>query len=111
MVALFPASFHFRAFNFAGIKDVYVPVGKTKDPFFYHRDVLKGMDAIGRLKPGVSLAAAQADMAQITRNLAAAYPNADKGTGAAVPARKRRHDELDQPGPEERRGGEGSRPR
>ena len=84
IVGVLPASFHFRAFNFAGIKDVYVPVGQTKDPFFYHRDVLKGMDAIGRLKPGVSLAAAQADMAQITRNLAAAYPNADKGTGAAV---------------------------
>src|SRR6267378_3142314 len=83
-VGVLPASFHFRAFNFAGIKDVYVPVGQTKDPFFYHRDVHKGMDAIGRLKPGVSLAAAQADMAQITRNLAAAYPNADKGTGAAV---------------------------
>jgi predicted permease len=84
IVGVLPASFHFRAFNFAGTKDVYVPVGQTKDPFFYHRDVLKGMDAIGQLKPGVSLAAAQADMAQITRNLAAAYPNADKGTGAAV---------------------------
>jgi predicted permease len=84
IVGVLPASFHFRAFNFAGIKDVYVPVGQTKDPFFYHRDVHKGMDAIGRLKPGVSLAAAQADMAQITRNLAAAYPNADKGTGASV---------------------------
>ena len=84
IVGVIPASFHFRAFNFTDIKDVYVPVGQTKDPFFYHRDVLKGMDAIGRLKPGVSLATAQADMAQITRNLAAAYPNADKGTGAAV---------------------------
>jgi predicted permease len=84
IVGVTPASFHFRAFNFGGIKDVYVPVGQTKDPFFYHRDAHKGMDAIGRLKPGVSLAAAQADMAQITRNLAAAYPNADKGTGAAV---------------------------
>ena len=84
IVGVIPASFHFRAFNFGGIKDVYVPVGQTKDPFFYHRDAHKGMDAIGRLKPGVSLAAAQADMAQITRNLAAAYPNADKGTGAAV---------------------------
>jgi predicted permease len=84
IVGVIPASFHFRAFNFAGIKDVYVPVGQTKDPFFYHRDVQNGMDAIGRLKPGVSLAAAQGDMAQITRNLAAAYPNADKGTGAAI---------------------------
>jgi predicted permease len=84
IVGVIPASFHFRAFNFGGGKDVYVPIGQTKDPFFYHRDAHKGMDAIGRLKPGVSLAAAQADMAQITRNLAAAYPNADKGTGAAV---------------------------
>ena len=84
IVGVIPASFHFRAFNFDGIKDVYVPVSQTKDPFFYHRDVHNGMDAIGRLKPGVSLAAAQADMAQITRHLAAAYPNADKGTGATV---------------------------
>jgi predicted permease len=84
IVGVVPASFHFRAFNFGGIKDVYVPVGQTKDPFFYHRDAHKGMDAIGRLKPGVSLAAAQADMAQIARNLAAAYPSADKGAGAAV---------------------------
>jgi predicted permease len=84
IVGVIPASFHFRAFNFAGIKDVYVPVGQTKDPFFYHRDAHKGMDAIGRLKPGVSLEAAQADMAQITGNLAAAYPNADKDTGASV---------------------------
>jgi predicted permease len=84
IVGVIPASFHFRAFNFGGTKDVYVPVGQTKDPFFYHRDAHKGMDAIGRLKPGVSLAAAQADMAQIARHLATAYPNADKGTGAAV---------------------------
>jgi predicted permease len=84
IVGVIPASFHFRAFNFGGIKDVYVPVGQTKDPFFYHRDAHEGMDAIGRLKPGVSLEAAQADMAQITRNLAVAYPNADKGAGAAV---------------------------
>jgi predicted permease len=84
IVGVIPASFHFRAFNFDGIKGVYVPVGQTKDPLFYHRDVHKGMDAIGRLKSGVSLAAAQADMAQITRNLAAAYPNSDKGTGATV---------------------------
>jgi MacB-like periplasmic core domain len=50
IVGVWPASFHFRAFNLAGIKDVYVPVGQTKDPFFYHRDILKGMDAIGRFE-------------------------------------------------------------
>src|ERR1700722_6848833 len=84
IVGVIPASFHFRAFNFGGIKDVYVPVGQTKDPLFYHRDAHQGMDALGRLKPGVSLEAAQADMAQITGNLAAAYPNADNGTGASI---------------------------
>jgi predicted permease len=84
VVGVIPATFHFSTFNFNGIKDVYVPVAQTKDPFFYHRDVHEGMDAIGRLKPGVSLAAAQADMAQITSDLAAAYPDADKGTGATI---------------------------
>jgi predicted permease len=84
IVGVIPASFHFRAFNFGGIKDVYVPVGQSRDPFFYHRDAHQGMDAIGRLKPGASLATAQADMAQITRNLAAAYPDANKNTGATI---------------------------
>jgi predicted permease len=84
VVGVIPATFHFSTFNFNGIKDVYVPVAQTKDPFFYHRDVHEGMDAIGRLKPGVSLAAAQADMAQITGDLAGAYPDADKGTRATV---------------------------
>jgi predicted permease len=95
IVGVIPASFHFRAFNFGGGKDVYVPVGQTKDPLFYHRDDHKGMDAIGRLKPGVPLAAAQADMAEITGNLAAAYPDADKGAGAAVmPLRDELVDEV-----------------
>jgi ABC-type antimicrobial peptide transport system permease subunit len=84
VVGVIPATFHFSTFNFGGIKDVYVPVSQTKDPFFYHRDVHQGMNAIGRLKPGTSLAAAQADMTQITGDLAAAYPDADKGHGAAV---------------------------
>src|ERR1700722_2316112 len=84
IVGVIPASFHFRVFNFGGIKDVYVPVGQSKDTLFYHRDAHQGMDALGRLKPGVSRKAAQADMAQITGNLAAAYPNADNGTGASI---------------------------
>jgi putative ABC transport system permease protein len=84
IVGVIPASFHFRAFNFGGIKDVYVPVGQSKDPRFYDRNARKGMDAIGRLRPGVSFAEAQADMAQITGNLSAAYPDADKSTGATI---------------------------
>src|ERR1700721_62089 len=39
---------------------------------------------IGRLRPGVSIEQARADMDEVTRNLIAAYPDTDKGIGAAV---------------------------
>jgi predicted permease len=72
---------HLEASNFEKAKDVYVPVGQFKDPLFYNRGVHEGMRAIGRLKPGVTFAAAQADLSQIARSLAATYPDADKGAG------------------------------
>jgi len=84
VVGVIPSSFHLHVNNFDGLKDVYVPLGQFTDPFFHHRDVHEGMDAIGRLKAGVSVAAARADMAQIARNLAATYPNEDKGAGVTV---------------------------
>ncbi|HEY3936369.1 MAG TPA: ABC transporter permease, partial [Bryobacteraceae bacterium] len=88
VVGVVPASFRMESTNF-GIKDVFVPVGQDKDPLFYDRDVHEGMRAVGRLKPGVSLAAAQADMSQIASNLAQTYPNADKGAGIGlVPLKK-----------------------
>ncbi len=50
---------------------------------------IEGTRALGRLKPGVTLAAAQADMDQIANNLALAYPDADKGAGVSlVPLKK-----------------------
>jgi putative ABC transport system permease protein len=40
--------------------------------------------AIGRLKPGVTLQQAQADMDAVTAHIAAAYPSSNKGWGASV---------------------------
>jgi predicted permease len=64
--------------------DVYVPIGQWTDPTFLNRRISMGMNAIGRLKPGVSLQQARADMDAIARNLAAAYPDADQGRGIAL---------------------------
>jgi putative ABC transport system permease protein len=43
---------------------------------------------IGRLKPGVTMQQAQADMDGVTSNIAAAYPKTNKGWGAGVEAFK-----------------------
>jgi predicted permease len=64
--------------------DVYVPIGQWTDPTFLNRRISMGMNAIGRLKPGVTLTQARIDMDAIARNLAAAYPDADQGRGIAL---------------------------
>jgi predicted permease len=89
VIGVVPASFHLESSNFDRIKDVYVPIGQNKDPLFYDRTVHPGMRAIGRLKPGTTLAVAQSEMDGIARNLAGAYPDADKGAGIRVVSLKK----------------------
>ena len=43
-----------------------------------------GMNAVGRLKPGVSQEQAQSEMTAIARGLAQEYPNDDKDKGIAL---------------------------
>jgi len=64
--------------------DVYVPIGQWNDPTFRDRRVSMGMTSIGRLKPGVSIEQARAEMDRIAESLAAAYPEADKGSGITL---------------------------
>ncbi len=64
--------------------DVYVPIGQWGDPSFRDRHIGMGTNAIGRLKPGVTEAQAQADMDAVARNLAEAYPDANKGSGVTM---------------------------
>jgi putative ABC transport system permease protein len=42
------------------------------------------LQAVGRLKPGVSLAAAKSDLAAVAENLAREFPQTNKGRGVAV---------------------------
>ena len=64
--------------------DVYVPIGQWTDPTFLNRRISMGMNAFARLKPGVTLAQAQADVDSVARNLAETYPDADKGRGISL---------------------------
>ncbi len=72
-------------FTFYGIqRDIYTPIGQWNDPSFLDRRVDLSSHAFGRLKPGVTLAQARADMDSIAHQLAVAYPEADKGVGIAL---------------------------
>ncbi len=83
IVGVIPVDFHYTGNNFHR-SDVYTPIGQWNDPTFRDRRVGMGMDAVGRLKPGVTFAQANADMAALGRHLAEEYPEADKGTGITL---------------------------
>ena len=66
IVGVIPASFTFYGHD----RDVYTPIGQWNDPSFRDRRVDVSAHGIGRLKPGVTLSQAKADMDGIAQNLA-----------------------------------------
>jgi len=73
----------------SNLADVFVPIGQWSNPLLPNRGAGLGIHGVGRLKPGISIEQARADMDRVTSNLAAAYPEADKGIGASfVPIRQ-----------------------
>jgi predicted permease len=83
IVGVIPADFDLSTRSFRN-SEIYVPIGQWKNNFLLNRGAGLGIHGIGRLKPGVSIEQARADMDEVTRNLIAAYPDTDKGIGAAV---------------------------
>ena len=84
IVGVVPASFSFYGHD----RDVYTPIGQWNDPSFRDRRISVSAHAVGRLKPGVSAAQAQADMDVVSRHLADAFPVADKEAGVTVVSMK-----------------------
>ena len=86
VIGVVPSSFRLRIQNFQQgkqLNDIYLPIGEYNEPQFYaDRGAGWGMDAIGRLKPGVTLEQARADMDRVSRELAAAYPDVDSNEKA-----------------------------
>jgi predicted permease len=83
IVGVIPADFHL---DIPGFRDsqVYVPIGQWSNPLLLKRGAGLGFHGIGRLKPGVTIEQARADMEGITRNLAEAFPDTDKGITAKL---------------------------
>jgi predicted permease len=78
IVGVLPTNFQLRMQAFPTNIDVFVPIGQWTDPVFQNRSAGMGMKAIGRLKPGVTVDQARADMDAIANRLAESYPVEDK---------------------------------
>ena len=85
IVGVIPARFDLYL-QTAGLnfREVYVPIGQWNNPLLADRSAGLGFHGFGRLKPGVTVAQATEDMNRVTRDLAAAYPDKDKGIGANI---------------------------
>ena len=77
IAGILPAGFNFYETD----RDVFTPVGQWDDPSFLDRRVDVSSHSVGRLKQGVTLAQASAEMDSIAKNLAVTYPEADKNVG------------------------------
>jgi predicted permease len=84
VVGVVPPGFTF----YGNDRDIYTPIGQWNDPSFRDRRISVSAHVVGRLKPGVTLPQAKADMDVVARNLAAAFPVADKEAGITVVSMK-----------------------
>ena len=84
IIGVVPSTFTFYGQD----RDVYTAIGQWNDPSFRDRGIEVSTHAFGRLERGVTIARASADMDVIARNLAAAYPVADKNIGVALVSMK-----------------------
>jgi predicted permease len=83
IIGVIPSDFDLKVDSFSS-SDVYAPVVHWNNNLLFDRGAGLGFHGIGRLKPDTSLAQARADFAGVTKNLAAAYPEVNKGIGASL---------------------------
>lgn len=83
VIGVIPSNFYYDGSG-SQHSDLYLPIGQWNDPTFRSRKVSVGLDAVGRLKRGVSFEQAEADMDTVARRLAEEYPDADNGTGITL---------------------------
>jgi predicted permease len=83
VIGIVPTRFLALLRTFSNV-DVIVPLGQWKNSLLTDRGAGLGIHGIARLKPGVTIEQARADMEQVTRNLERTYPDKNKGIGATI---------------------------
>ena len=74
-----------QTFAYPSRVEMWVPVGQLSGDFSWQqRGNHPGLYAVARLKPGATLAQAQADMDTIAANLAKQYPDSNTGNGVSI---------------------------
>jgi predicted permease len=66
------------------VTEVFVPLGAWNVPALKNRGAALGLHGIGRMKPGVTIEQANADLNRIMRALGELYPANNKGHGSRV---------------------------
>ena len=79
VVGVMPMDFRFRPDS-----RIYVPIEQWNAVDLHTRESHPGLRVTGRLKPGVTVEAAQAEMAALCNGLARQYPATNAGRGAKV---------------------------
>jgi putative ABC transport system permease protein len=74
-----------QSFQYPSRVEMWVPVGQLSgDPNWQQRGNHPGLYGVARLKPGVTLEQARAEMNNIAANLERQYPNSNSGNGVIV---------------------------
>ena len=85
IIGVLPANFTLFRQN-----DVFVPIGQWNAPALKRRGAGLGLHGMGRMKSGVTIDQAQADLNRIMQSLAVSYPDTNRGQGARVGSLKER---------------------
>jgi len=79
VVGILPSDYRFRH-----SADVYIPLRQSNSVELDDREDHHGLQCLGRLKPGVTLAAAKAEMSSIANELGKLYPKSNAGRGVTL---------------------------
>jgi predicted permease len=79
VIGILPADF-----SFYSQAELFLPIGAIDDVTMRSREIHPGIQAIGRLKPGVSLEQARSEMDNIARALSEEYPKSNTGYGVTL---------------------------